>query len=80
MAQQVKSITFKITLGLSALCLLGALVFGVIVKAPILARVFGTACPILLAVGLSGTSSRFALSQRSWQPCAFRNVFSALET
>lgn len=56
MVHQMKSIVFNVTLWLSAFCFLGVLVFGVIYKAPASARVLGTACPILLAVGLSGTS------------------------
>lgn len=58
MAQQVKSILFKIALGLSGLCLLGALVFGTIFKASDWVCVLGTAGLILLAAGLSGTSLR----------------------
>ena len=56
MARQTKLIIFKIILGFSALCLPGVLVFGVLYKAPFAARVLATACPVLLAVGLSGTS------------------------
>lgn len=56
MALQVKSIVFKTAFGLSALCLLGVLAFGLTHKSPSLVRTLGTACPILLAVGLSGTS------------------------
>lgn len=55
MAQQMKSAVYRVALGLSALCLLGVLVFGVTHKYPASLRFLAAACPILLAVGLSGT-------------------------
>lgn len=56
MSEQVKSSVYKIALVLSGVCLLGALVFAIIYKVPVVARAMGTGCPVLLAVGLSETS------------------------
>ena len=56
MTQQVKPILFKTALGLSALCLLGALALGLTHKSTAMVRTLGTACPVLLTIGLSGTS------------------------
>ena len=53
---QTKSLMFKTILGLSALCLLGAAILGLTYQAPTLARLLGSACPVLLAIGLTGTS------------------------
>lgn len=55
MTEQIKSAVYKTALGLSAICLLGAGIFGTLYKTPFPARLLATACPILLAVGLSGT-------------------------
>jgi BASS family bile acid:Na+ symporter len=56
MAQQVTFIVLKTARGLSALCLLGVAALGLTQKAPSVIRVMGTACPVLLAIGLSCTS------------------------
>lgn len=47
---------YRIALGLSAVCFLGVLFFGALYKEPAAARMLAAACPILLAIGLSGTA------------------------
>jgi BASS family bile acid:Na+ symporter len=46
---------WKTCLGVSLLCFLGTLLFGLILKLPTPAKILGSACPIFLALGLSDT-------------------------
>lgn len=55
MAIRRKVSLFQIALGLSAVCLLAALLFSLLIPAPMPAKIFAAACPVLLAVGLTDT-------------------------
>lgn len=55
MAIPGKPTVFQIALRCSLLCLLGTVAAGLIFQAPVLAKILGSACPVLLAVGLSDT-------------------------
>lgn len=74
MAQPIRSAVFKVALGLSALCLLGVPVFGAVIRIPVVACILATACPILLAAGLSGT----ALKSYRYTVCIIAAVTAAM--
>jgi len=82
MAIRKKVSLFQTALGLSAACLLAALLFGLLIPAPTPAKIFAAACPVLLAVGLSDTPLKgfrytVLIIAAVTAPCVFRSISSA---